>query len=71
MLQSAVDLGQQVDLRDGKAWVGLNGWNGAASERNEITSWSFASAQPVPEPSTAILLIGAGTVLLSSKIRRR
>jgi hypothetical protein len=67
VLDTIVDLGTQVGNSDGRAWVGINGWTAVATEENDLLSWSFQSASPVPEPSTIVMMAPSFLGLLAVK----
>lgn len=57
-LTVGVNIGSELGLLDGKAWIGFTAGTGEGYENQDILSWSF-----VPEPAT-LSLLGLGGLLL-------
>ena len=55
-LDVSVDLDTLLDLDSGKAYVGFTAGGATATENHDITQWTFASNEAVPEPSTFTIM---------------
>jgi hypothetical protein len=53
LLDVNLNLGNTLDLDQGRAWVGFTAGTGSGYENHDLINWSFTAA---PEPSTLVLL---------------
>jgi hypothetical protein len=61
-----LNLASTLSMSDGRAWIGFTGAAGDLGAHQDILSWQFNS---VPEPSSAVVLVGMGLGAL--RLRKR